>query len=190
MTHSSAAAIAASFVDLSLRQSRPISNLQLQKLVTLTQSLAMYVDRTPVFAEPVQAWKNGPVVKPLYGLYKTYGDSAIQRSASPLETDSGVGQLISEVWDVAGSLTAAELWKLTHTVGPWERHFKSGVMNIAIPNRELGDAWTEYLAEALRIKHNPMHSVVIGRAQSEFVGSTTSDLASMFTPSSARLRSA
>ncbi|WP_082509251.1 Panacea domain-containing protein [Microbacterium sp. Leaf179] len=190
MAHSSAAKIAASFVDVALRQCRPISNLQLQKLVTLTQSLAVYSDHVPAFAEPVQAWKNGPVIKPLYGLYKGYGDTVIQRPSSPLETSEGVGQLIAEVWDVAGSLSAADLWKLTHTVGPWQRHFRSDTLNIAIPNQELGDAWTAYLAEALRIRNNPTPSTVIGRGQGEFVGSPTSELASLFAPASTRLRSA
>jgi|UPI0008D9B514 uncharacterized phage-associated protein len=198
MFATSATAIAVRFVELAQRSGNPVSNLKLQKLVTLVQSLSMYSTGAAAFREDVQAWDNGPAIKPLYGAYKVFGKHSIDRvvptrhSSDPVSSD--VHMMIDEVWDVAGGLTASQLWKLSHDEGPWERYYVRNTRDIVIPNDQLGAAWTDYLACATGMttpatieRNRP----VLGRGQ---LGYESADhgryAAATFTPARVRTRGA
>lgn len=156
MTAVSAASVAALFVDLAERDGiRDLTNLKLQKLVVFVQSMSLSMIGEQAIVEPVQAWTNGPVVKPLYGLYKKYKQLPIQAvehsSRSRFEVVSeATGIVAEEVWDLASSLTASDLWDITHTAGPWSRHFLPGVSDIILPNDELASAWDDYSRLAIK----------------------------------------
>ncbi|UIN30935.1 Panacea domain-containing protein [Microbacterium binotii] len=191
MATTSAASVAASMLERAAVDGEPVSNLKLQKLVTLVQSVSMFATSAPAFCEPVQAWKNGPAIKPLYGLYKRFGSDQITSVMQPwsgLESVSGsVGMMIDEVWDVAGKLSASDLWKLTHTVGPWEAHYSANTRDVEIPAEQLGSAWTDYLSCALKMATPQDQSSVIGRGQLGYEGEHHWEFASAsFRPVSAR----
>ncbi|TFD04824.1 DUF4065 domain-containing protein [Cryobacterium sandaracinum] len=151
-----AATVAAKFLELSNEDGVPVSNLKLQKLVCLTQSLSLFRLGRPAFREDVQAWVNGPVVKPLYGLYKKYGDGPIivadRGRFSHQPVSSHLLDSIDEVWRIAGPLSAASLWTVTHSVGPWEAFFKPRVSNIVIPTQDIAVAWPQYKRKAKQLR--------------------------------------
>lgn len=171
MTATSAAAIAAQVLQRAHNSGTPVSNMKLQKLVTLVQSLSVYATGSEAFREDVQAWKNGPAIKPLYGSYKRFGSDAIDEIVPSRHSDDPVPPqvetMIDEVWDVAGQLTAAQLWTLSHSNGPWAKCYALNARDIVIPNQDLGNAWVEYLACALDMTTGRKwpEPQVIGRGQ-------------------------
>ncbi|GAA3736329.1 hypothetical protein GCM10022239_10270 [Leifsonia bigeumensis] len=142
------AAIAARFLAIAAEEGGGITNLKLQKLVTLAQSLNLFRHGSRLFVEDVQAWKNGPAIKPLYGMYKRFKQSPISAIddswKSREDIDKSSVAVIDEVWRVAGDLSASELWKLTHESGPWKDRYLPDVSDIVIPIEDLSNAWPAY----------------------------------------------
>lgn len=99
-----------------------ISNLKLQKLLYYAQGfhVAMHGGE-PLFSEPVLAWDHGPVVEPIYFLYKKYGWQGIDRPEGfdvriyPPETR----EILDVVYGVYGEFTAKRLERMTHEEPPW-----------------------------------------------------------------------
>lgn len=170
MTVVSAASVAARFVHLSQSDNVcDLTNLKLQKLVVFVESMSLAILGDKAIVEPVQAWNNGPAIKPLYGLYKKYSDSPIlsveHSYKSQRETVSRVtSAIVDEVWDMSKGLTAADLWDITHTVGPWPNHFVPEVKDIILPTQELALAWEDYsrlaLKKSLAREYRVQHEVV------------------------------
>lgn len=170
MTATPAASIAALFVERAEADGvHDLTNLKLQKLVVFVESMSLALTSKKSLLEPIQAWRNGPVVGPLYGLYKKYGNQPIQSvehsPRSKNETVSDVGELlVDEVWGIASTLTASDLWKITHDVGPWRVHYVEGVDGIVLPSDELGAAWSDYSKLAMQCSYERAeeHATVIG----------------------------
>jgi uncharacterized phage-associated protein len=55
-----------------------LSNLKLQKLLYYSQGYNLALTSKPIFEEPIEAWKYGPVVKGIYHQFKVFGDLDIQ----------------------------------------------------------------------------------------------------------------
>lgn len=73
----SATEIARYVINYSNQINAPVSNLKLQKLLYYIQA-AMLVERgEKCFKEPITAWAFGPVVIPVYQIYKEYGRNNI-----------------------------------------------------------------------------------------------------------------
>lgn len=188
MTATSAAAVAAKFLQRAQSTGTPVSNLKLQKLVTLVQSLSVYATGNEAFREDVQAWENGPAVKPLYGAYKCFGREPISEVMQSRHSDDAVSSdvelIIEEVWDVAGQLSPSQLWTLSHTRGPWEKYYSRNSRDVVIPNDQLGDAWVDYLTCALAMRAPraaPMS--VVGRGQLGYESEALAEYAAAtFTP--------
>lgn len=72
---------AAFLIAYSAKQSCPISNLKLQKLLYFAQCYALISENRKLFDEPIEAWAFGPVVPDVYILYKQYGGANILRLA-------------------------------------------------------------------------------------------------------------
>ncbi|SFS17161.1 Uncharacterized phage-associated protein [Microbacterium sp. cf046] len=193
MTATSAAAIAAKVLQRAHASGVPVSNMKLQKLVTLVQSLSVYATGNEAFREDVQAWKNGPAIKPLYGSYKRFGSDSIsevvpsRHSQDPVPP--AIEQMIDEVWNVAGELSASQLWTLSHANGPWEEYYSRNERDTVIPNDRLGQAWVDYLSCAMSMNDAPpkREPQVVGRGQ---LGYESEDLhayaRATFTPSRMR----
>ncbi|MDY0945914.1 MULTISPECIES: Panacea domain-containing protein [Frigoribacterium] len=144
-----AASIASRLLVAANHDGRSLTNLQLQKLVFLVQSKGLSERHAPTFREPVQAWKNGPVVKPLYGLYKEYHDQPIAHidtsAISVEELREEVIDDVEDVWSLFGDMTGGALWALTHEPGRvWDKHYREGSLNIELPQPEIGSDWAAY----------------------------------------------
>ena len=98
-----------------------ISNLKLQKLVYYAQGVALAVKDSPLFPEPIYAWRHGPVVPELYHKFKAHGSNAIPNSGSfdlsILSTEDK--EILDEVYDVYGQFSGWKLRNMTHQEPPW-----------------------------------------------------------------------
>ncbi|MBM6445292.1 SocA family protein [Pseudomonas sp. MIL9] len=116
-----------------------ISNLKLQKLVYYAQGFSLALHGEPLFPEPIEAWKHGPVVPALYREYRDFKSDAIP---VPIDFDPSIfsrktKQLLDEVYDVYGQYSAWKLRQLTHSESPWQDNYIEGVLSQQIPLEEM-----------------------------------------------------
>jgi len=102
-----------------LQQKGPISPLKLQKLVYYAQACALALDEEPIFEEPIEAWKNGPVVRNL--LENTRNQSYVTSvcSGKPYLIDEELQNTITAVLIYYGQKSGDVLQHLTHSEDPW-----------------------------------------------------------------------
>ncbi|AMU25500.1 Protein of uncharacterised function%2C possible prophage protein [Mycobacteroides abscessus] len=93
----------------------------LQKLVYYGQAWSMVWDGKPLFLEPIEAWRDGPVVRRLYSAhYRQYSVSAIPGGNANALTGEEKAVLDS-VLDFYGRLSCEELVDRTHREMPWQQ---------------------------------------------------------------------
>ncbi len=97
-----------------------ISALKLQKLVYYAQGWSLVLRNEPLFLEDIQAWAHGPVVYEVWNHYKDYQHTDIPET-EPCESDFSEDELevLEEVWNTYGELSARQLENLTHSEQPW-----------------------------------------------------------------------
>lgn len=130
------------------RDERPVSNLQLQKILYFLQSV--YCKATGgslLFGDEFEAWPYGPVVKAVYDEFSRFGGYVIDDCRGILSpgfegeqrrfVDSGIEQLRSKApWDLV---------RISHAPGsPWDRVFEGGAgYKRTIPNELIIEAATK-----------------------------------------------
>jgi uncharacterized phage-associated protein len=98
-----------------------ISALKLQKLVYYAQVWSMVLRNQPLFSQPIEAWKHGPVVRELWEKHKTYRYQAIPIPTSPHpQLTTSELEVLDCVWSRYGELSAHQLSELTHSEPPWQ----------------------------------------------------------------------
>ena len=98
-----------------------ISALKLQKLVYYAQVWSMVLRSQPLFPQPIEAWRFGPVVRDLWDTYKAYRYKAIPIPNNPLPPlDTSELEILDFVWGRYGELSAHQLSELTHSEPPWQ----------------------------------------------------------------------
>jgi len=135
---SSAAAVANYFLARGWqdRSCPPIDQMKLQKLLFYAQAWFLATNDKPLFAEEVEAWPWGPVVRPIYFQTKNCGMAPIMKRMtelrfdpdSPLKsrfvetdiTDPDIAAFLDRIWDVHRPYTGIQLSNSTHAKGePW-----------------------------------------------------------------------
>ena len=106
-----------------------ITHLKLQKLLYFAQgiSLAMY-DR-PLFAEKIEAWQHGPVVRKVYNFYCPNGrnninikmDAEKEEILKKIENNKETIEILNLTYDNFAIYTAWQLRQMTHEDNtPWD----------------------------------------------------------------------
>jgi uncharacterized phage-associated protein len=143
-----ATAVADWFVELvSDDAEQDLTPLKLQKLVYLAHSLYMDRFHIPLIEDAVQAWKDGPVVKSIYGVYKEFGNAPIALPKRNLQRRSWpdeVEQTFGDVWACFGGYSASKLRSITHEAGPWKDLWNVDSRSVVIPNEAIRDAWAQF----------------------------------------------
>lgn len=102
-------------------QSRgPMTAMKLQKLCYYAHAWHLVWDEEPLFADRIEAWANGPVVRNLYRAHRgrfslgagDVGGDVEALKANEIET-------INAVLDFYGGRSAHELSEMTHRERPW-----------------------------------------------------------------------
>ena len=104
-----------------LEEDGMMTNLKLQKLLYYIQGFHLAIFDKPIFDEEIKAWQYGPVVEPVYYLYKKYGRNALPELDDFNPEIIGVTdrELIDEVYGVYGKYTGTVLANITHQEKPW-----------------------------------------------------------------------
>jgi uncharacterized phage-associated protein len=138
-------------------RSLELSNLKLQKLLYYSQGyyLAMYGE--PMFDDPIEAWKYGPVVPKVYFKYKSFGNLDIKdEDAEKYEffsLDSKKQSVIAYVWKTLGEMTAGSLVDKTHSETPWLNTWLNSY-NKVIPNDLLEAYFSKNISEKILVSSN------------------------------------
>ena len=70
------------------RDGKPVSNLQLQKMLYFLQLLFLEAFKVPLFNEEFEAWPYGPVMPSVYRMFSRFGGAPIDMSVD------GAGRLV------------------------------------------------------------------------------------------------
>jgi len=148
----SAKVIANAFIKRSHEEGKPLSNMQLQKLVYIANGFCLALLNKPLYYEETYAWTYGPLIKPLYSSLMSYGSSQV---TSPIPTniyedkiDSNEEKIIDYVWSKYGDMTAYKLSDLTHQAGtPWEITWKNN--DYGVIDNDLIAAYYKDLIESI-----------------------------------------
>jgi uncharacterized phage-associated protein len=122
-----------------------LSHLKLQKLLFFTQAWGLALHDDPVMDDYPEAWDYGPVFPALYHelkrngsrpiegyLEEPFGNDGKKVALVPGPADTKFWNLVDQVWDRYGSLSAGQLSSLSHVSGgPWDQARKGGMRNIA-----------------------------------------------------------
>ncbi len=110
---------------------RPISNLQLQKILYF-----MWIDyyrytQTKLFHNAFYAWQFGPVVLDVYSHYKKFGNAKIIKpNTSFVFNTEADNRIVDESITKYSKYTAFELVRMSHdNNGAWAKTFRNGLGN-------------------------------------------------------------
>jgi len=122
-----------------LEQSGPLTVMKVQKLVYYSQVWSVVWDDNVLFEDPIEAWKNGPVVRSLWEATRgNFRVAAIPGGVSA-NVNAAQRETINRVLAFYGEKDAQWLSDLTHLEAPWQEAFAHG------QNTEIGlDRISEY----------------------------------------------
>jgi len=123
-----------------------ISNLQLQKILYMTQMVYMgQNDGARLVDANFEAWDYGPVEPSLYQRVRMFGSRPIQDvfyAARPFKANDPRRIILDEVCDELVHRRPGELVDITHwSRGAWAKNYESGIRGIKIPDT---DIYAEY----------------------------------------------
>lgn len=143
------------FIEKALAEPRnDLTQLKLQKLVYYAHGWHLGLTAgEPLFREPVQAWRYGPVIESLRDEFRSFGIQPINRKARDLRWTDGkfneielplvnpgvIGPFLTRIWDEYGRYSGIQLSNMTHEAGtPWHQvasHYGMRIPpGITIPN--------------------------------------------------------
>ena len=112
-----------------------VTPMKLQKLLYFAQAWHLAFLDAPLFKEDIQAWEWGPVIPEIYSEFRSYGNQPIDRKALELRwvdgemivdypkmdsTDEDANEILQNVLNVYGRLSAIQLSNITHAKEtPW-----------------------------------------------------------------------
>lgn len=102
-----------------LQQKGPVSPLKLQKLVYYSQAWSLALNEKPLFEEPIEAWKNGPVVRRLLEKIRNQSCVTSTYSGDPSQIEEELQDIITAVLISYGQKSGSMLQHLTHNEDPW-----------------------------------------------------------------------
>lgn len=121
----SAKVIANAFIKRSLEECKPLSNMQLQKLVYIANGFCLALLDKPLYYEETYAWTYGPLIKPLYSSLMSFGPNHVTTEIPINNYEDGIDpneqKIINYVWAKYSDMSAYKLSDLTHQAGtPWD----------------------------------------------------------------------
>ena len=136
------------------KANRRLTPMQVLKLAYISHGWMLGLLAKPLFGEPVEAWRYGPVIPSIYHQYKDFRGDPISRAGSPHDEELGPEgcSIIDQVLNGYGAYSGLQLSDMTHEDdSPWAVVRRRG--DQVIPN-VLIQAHYEGLAAKLRGRTN------------------------------------
>lgn len=139
--------IANLFVERSIKEDNPITNMKLQKLIYIANGVNLAINNEPLIIERIAVWTYGPVVSSVYHTFKGFGNTKIEYPALVLNKpnlDDEAKKSITDAWEIAGHVSATQLSNWTHNANsPWTRAKKESLD--FIPDEYMQDFFKGFL---------------------------------------------
>ena len=135
MSHD-ARAVANVLIDRANEMGRPLTTMQIIKLVYICHGWMLGLYQRPLIHQPVEAWRYGPVISKLYHSLKRFGGGHVTERipAEDSQFDDLEDDLIRQVVEKYSHLSGISLSSMTHAHGtPWHK-----VWNMEIPASVVG----------------------------------------------------
>ncbi|MDR1081312.1 MAG: DUF4065 domain-containing protein [Deltaproteobacteria bacterium] len=134
----SAVAVANWFIGRNREENGDLTHLKLQKLLYFAQGWHLAYNDVPLFEDPIEAWKYGPVVRPVYralssrpknesitepieGYVLRGGDYTVLGTPEMISRGDDTERLMRSVWKSYSGKRPWELVAITHAKGsPWD----------------------------------------------------------------------
>ncbi|MBU2549948.1 MAG: DUF4065 domain-containing protein [Proteobacteria bacterium] len=117
-----------------LEKRGPMTTWKLQKLVYYCQAWSLIWDDAPLFPETIEAWANGPVVRPLFEAHRGCFSIEEIHGGDPQNLTPDQKETVNAVLDYYGDKPSQYLSDLTHIEAPWCNARRG------IPDHERSDA--------------------------------------------------
>lgn len=122
-----------------------ITNLQLQKILYITQVFSLGIRNKTIFNAKIEAWDYGPVVPDVYHKFKYFVDTPIPEYAFPQdleECDIEECEFINNMVDITKGLKGWELVAITHRKGTaWSNTYQPGIKFLKISDKDMKDEY-------------------------------------------------
>ncbi len=102
-----------------LEKQGSMTTMKLQKLVYYSQAWSLVWDEKPLFAEEIQAWASGPVVRELYDEHKGMFQISSLENGNAEKLEPAEKETIDAVLQAYLHKPAQWLSDLTHMEKPW-----------------------------------------------------------------------
>lgn len=150
--------VANEFLRLANNAGRTLTNMQVQKLVYIAHGYSLAILNKPLIDDRVEAWRYGPVIRPLYDSLRQYGAGVVSEPIkdAPKESTSETDRaLIARVLNAYGRYSGNQLSTITHREdGPWREIYQPNAFfnNDTIPDDVIKRHYQKLLHERAEIK--------------------------------------
>lgn len=97
----------------------PVDAMKLEKLVYYSQAWHLAITDQPLFSDPIEAWRDGPVVDHLFQQHKGKYTVSHWPTGEPRTIDDRGRRVVALVCRTYGQMTGTQLSELTHAEEPW-----------------------------------------------------------------------
>ncbi|MFC3961836.1 Panacea domain-containing protein [Nocardia jiangsuensis] len=129
--------IARWFVDWATTEDAGVSNLKLQKLLYYAQGHHLAEYEAPLFEDPVQAWRSGPVVPAVFREFEGFGAAwVVLAEDDPFHwdaVDADTTRFLTKVWNTYGGIAGWKLRNMTQAEPAWQEYVEQDEGNVEIP---------------------------------------------------------
>lgn len=145
--------VANKIIELSMRDEKLLTPLQIIKLVYLCHGWMLALHGRALIKEYVHAWRYGPAIPNLYDSLKHYGGEPVTDRiirAPEERLDDVEEDLIRQVYERYGDFTSIQLSQMTHARGtPWEEIRSETQSNSVIPDELIQEYYQEHYKEVV-----------------------------------------
>lgn len=97
-----------------------ITHLKLQKLLYYSEAWFQAIKNKELFSEKIEAWAHGPVVREVFAVFKDSGSNPLVATDATVSVDAETEEVLRQVLDAYGELSAKTLEHMTHQDKPWK----------------------------------------------------------------------
>ena len=144
--------IANRFLELARARGETLTPIQVLKLVYIAHGWMLGLHRRPLIADPIEAWRYGPVVPKLYECVRRYrGKPVTDLMSQPLDApplDAEEADIVSQVDALYGPIDGLKLSGMTHAPGtPWSIVNARTDDDLVIPDEVIGAYYARLAAD-------------------------------------------
>lgn len=97
-----------------------VTPLKLQKLLYYSECWCQILLGQALFSENIEAWAHGPVVREVFNEFKSAGWEPLNISGKLVDFDEEVVDVLEQVLEAYGNVSAKTLEQMTHQDQPWK----------------------------------------------------------------------